>query len=483
MKNNRFKKFVAVLLAVVTISLPSAGVSAARIKVDMKDGEFVSQLYDAVLGFVEQNYKFGVTKEELLDAAVKEFLKNHPEYYDEFGKAAFTALDPNSKFYNAEEYNSTYTDVSGIYVGIGIYVHQDKDFTILGEPIECSPAEAAGLRVGDILTSVDGESVEGFALDKVTSLIKGEEGTTVKLEVKRNGAYYTYEIKRAKIKINPVTYNMVEGTDDIGYIKISSFNANTSDAFAEAAEYFGKKGVKKIVLDLRNNLGGYLTAAINVASYFVPDESLLVTAEYKEKDDSQEYYSKKTDYKFKAAVLINGYSASASEVVSSVLRDYKTGILVGRRSYGKGTVQNVMPVVGKSYLWLTIAEYYTPSHTEIHGVGLSPDYNVVNTEKYFDINTVTKYDILRKLKVGDTGKDVYAVKERLKALGYGIVVDETYDRSTADIVKRFQEDTKLYPYGVADITTQVKINDTLANMTVEVDNQLEKAIEVIKSKK
>lgn len=449
---------------------------------NMNNGQTAAEFYDRYLDFVVDNYKFGVTKEELLLASVKGFLKEHPEYFEELAKKSFDALDENSKFYNAEEFEEVSSDVSGIYAGIGMYVHQDGTEIILGEAMKGAPAEGSGLQVGDIVTAVNGEDVTGYALDKVTSLIKGEPGTYVNITVKRNGAFYSYDIVRALIKINPVTYNIIEGTD-IGYVKIASFNATTSKAFDEAAKDLAESGVKKIVLDLRNNLGGYLTAAVNVASYFVPDKSLLVTVEQKDAENNEYCYSKKTDAKFKAVILINEYSASASEVVSSALRDYKTGTIVGRRSYGKGTVQTTIPIRSGHYLWMTTAEYFTPSHTEIHGIGLQPDYNLSNSSEYFDMSQVTKYDILRVLKVGDTGSDVYAVKERLKALGYPVDVNDVYDQSTADVVTRFQTSSGLYPYGVADLTTQVKINDTLSNKKVEVDRQLEKAIEVAKGQK
>lgn len=474
-----FKKIFCTLALSAAVAVSPLGVFAADTD-DDGNGAYTATLYNAVLEFVEDNYKFGVSREELLSAAVTEFLKAHPEYYDEFGKAAFTALDPNSRFYTAEEYKSASTDVSGVYVGIGINVHQDKDSIILGEAFEGSPAQKSGLRVGDVLTAVNGEDVTSYALDKVTSLIKGEAGTAVEITVSRSGTLYTYTLTRAQIKINPVTYKMVDGSDDIGYIKISSFNANTVDAFEEAAEYFGEKGVQKIILDLRNNLGGYLTAAVGVASYFVPDGSLLVTAEYKE--DKAEYYSEETDFKFKAVVLVNGYSASASELVASAIRDYKAGFLVGRRTYGKGTVQNTFKIVGGHCLWLTVAEYYTPSHTEIHEVGLLPDYNVSNSEDYFNMKNVTSYEIKRVLKEGDVGSDVYAVKERLIELGYQLELNETFDSAATTAVKSFQKQTGLYVYGVADFTTQHKINEVLANTLVEVDNQLEKAIEVAHKK-
>ena len=480
MKLKKITVFLLCFILAFTSVMP-VGNAYGFIKIaDMENGEEVSQLYDAIIDYIVENYKYDVTRDDLLTAAVTEFLKSHPEYFNEMGKAAFKALDENSSFYTYEEYTDVYADVSGIYVGIGIYVSQEGTKIVLGEPIEGSPADGSGLQVGDIITAVDDVPVTDFALDRVTSMIKGVPGTEVKITVLRNDIEYSYTLTRAEIRINPVTYNIIEETD-IGYAKISSFNANTIVAFDEAMKYFAENGIEKIVLDLRNNLGGYLDAAIAVASYFVPDSKLVVIKEGKTEDDNVYYYANETENKFKAVVLINQYSASASEVVSSILRDYGTGTLVGKRSYGKGTVQEVNQVIRSGhFLWMTKAEYYTPSHTKIHKTGLEPDHYVTNTTEKFDMNSITSYDILRVLKVGDTGEDVRAVKERMKILGYQLTVDDVYDNATAAAVESFQKATELFPYGVADITTQVKINDVLADSDVVVDKQYERAVELAK---
>ncbi len=449
---------------------------------DMTDGEKVSKYYDNLLDFIIKEYKYDITKEDLLSAAVKQVLTEHPDLLEEFGKGAFTALDENSMFYSAEEYAERKTDVSGVYVGIGINVFYDENKVILGEAIKGYPSENSGLQIGDIVVAVNGERVEGYGLDKVTSLIKGEEGTTVDITVLRNGEEYTYTIERAVIKINPITYEIIDGTN-IGYVKISSFNASAAEVFDAVMAEFKEKGVGKIILDLRNNVGGYLDAAIKIASYFVPDGELIITEEHNYNNMNYFYYANETDCKFKAVVLINQYSASASELVASALRDYGTGVLVGQNSYGKGTMQNVTHVRSDHYLWMTVAEYFTPSHTPIHKVGLKPDYIVVNKTADFDMSKVTHYQITRVLRVGSTGEDVYAVKERLKALGYNIEVNDVYDIKTADVVTSFQTKAELFPYGVADITTQIKINDILSASKVEVDKQLERAIDVAKNLK
>ena len=200
-------------------------------------------------------------------------------------------------------------------------------------------------------------------------------------------------------------------------------------------------------------------------------------------DHSMTYITnpEKTKYKFNGVVLINEYSASASELVSGAIKDYGTGVLVGQTTYGKGTAQTTIPLRSNQYMWYTVAEYYTPSHNTIHKVGIEPHYTVSNKYTDFDMSTVTSYEITRALKIGDTGEDVYAVKERLNALGYRVEVNDVYDELTANAVKNFQSNTKLFPYGVADITTQIRLNDELKTVKVLVDKQYERALSLAKN--
>lgn len=478
-----FKKIFATLLCIVMlvsgISVNAAGVQVLN-AIDTTNGEVVADFYSNLLDYIVKYYRYDITREELIEAAVTKVLTDHPELLEDFGKGAFEALDENSMFYNAEEYEARLEDVSGTYVGIGINVYFDEEYVILGEPIEGSPAEGSGLQVGDIVVAVDGEDVSGYGLDKVTSMIKGEEGTEVAITVSRNRVRYTYTLKRATIKINPVTYEIVE-SHNVGYLKISSFNSNTSEEVSKAMNYFGERNVKTVILDLRNNLGGYMNAAISVASYFIPDGKLVATEEYKNEKKNKKHYADKTNYKFNGVVLINEYSASASELVSGAIKDYGTGVIVGQTSYGKGTVQTSTPLRSNQYMWYTVAEYYTPSHNTIHKVGIKPDYTVSNKYVDFDMSTVKSYEITRALKVGDTGEDVYAVKERLKALGYMVELNDVYDEITAIAVKNFQSNVELFPYGVADITTQIRLGDELKTSKVLVDKQYERALNLAKN--
>jgi len=479
------KRFVILTLCVVLTVMSYSVCADSRFIVkgiNTDSGSQVAEFYDKILNYVVDNYKFDITKEELLQSAVKKVLNDHPELLAEFGKGAFEALDRNSNYYTFDEYIETYSIVNNMYVGIGVVVTFSNNKLILGEPIEGSPAKAAGLKEGDIIISIDGNSVEGMDNNEVAKLIRGEDGTIVEVTVLRGTQQLTYSITRRPIELDTVSYEILEDAN-AGYVEISQFSSNTSKEFKNAMDYFTENGISKVILDLRGNGGGYLSEAVSVASYFIPNGKLVVTEEYKDSSKNIKHYAEKTDKKFKAIVLIDDDSASASEIVASALRDYKSGTLVGRNSYGKGTVQKATATKSTDVLWMTIAEYYTPSHTQIHEKGLKPDYYVPNRKEQFDMSTVTPYTVEKVLKIGDVGDDVYAVKERLYELGYNVEVNNEFDQKTADAVESFQNSLDLYPYGEADITTQIKINEMLKNSYVLVDKQFEKALELVKKLK
>lgn len=448
-------------------------------QIDINDGEKMYNFFNTLMSVTEKQYRFGVTREQLLEAAIKEMLKEHPELFDDIAKGAYSVLDENSRYLTMAEYDSRAETVSGQFVGIGINVSEYEGITLVGAPIKGSPAYLAGIQAGDIIVSVNGEDITGYVLDKTINLIRGEPETDVEIGIKRGKKLLSFNIKRDIIKINPVSYHVLDG-NNAGYVNISTFNANTSVYLAEALDDLSSKGVDKIILDLRYNLGGLLGEAVSVASYFVPDGTLVVSEDFKDPEKNTQYHSLHTDKKFGVVVLVNEYSASASEIVAAAIKDNNRGVLVGEKTFGKGTVQQSIHLKNGGAMWLTIAKYLTPSGAYIHDVGIEPDYNVGNSSKLLDTSVFAPVMGTRKLKVGDTGEDVLAVEQRLEAMGYPLdSVDEVFNNQTEIMVSNFQKDCELFAYGVADITTQIKIMEKAAETKVEVDRQLEKATELI----
>lgn len=473
------RKAVAVLvcIAVFTCNLLVYGFTP---QIDINNGEKMYNFYETFIRVTERNYRFGVTKEQLLEAAIRELLKEHPELFDELAKGAYSILDENSRYLSVEEYEPAVEKISGEFEGIGINVIDLDGMTMVGSAIKGTPAYLAGIMTGDIIVSVDDTDVRGFVLDQTIALIRGERGTYVKLGIERGGKLLFFDVMRDVIKINPIDYHVLEQQKNAAYVRISTFNANTASYLEEALRDLAGKGVEKIILDLRYNLGGLLTEAVKAASYFLPDNTLVVTEDFKDPERNQSYYSMPTDIKFKAVVLVNEYSASASEIVAAAIKENNAGVLVGVRTFGKGTVQQNIHMKNGGAMWLTIAKYLTPGGSYIHDVGIEPDYPINNKKHLIDTTQFEPIKAERVLTSGDKGKDVLAIEQRLEAMGYPIEnADEAYDNYTAVAVTAFQSNNGLYPYGVADITTQIKIMDVAAETEVTEDRQLEKAISLI----
>jgi len=448
-------------------------------EIDTTDGKVMYDFFENVLKATEKVYRFDVTRDELLTAAIKKMITEDPATFDKLMKGAYSALEEHSRYLSENEFTKATEDIGGEFVGIGVNISENNGKTVVGAPITGSPAHLAGLQIGDVIETVDGVDIAGFVIDKTVSIIRGVIGTTVVIVVDRAGEKITFNIVRDTIKISPVEYNVLDKNNS-AYVRISSFNANTDEYLSTALDELSKKGVDKIILDLRYNPGGLLIEAVNVASHFLPDNSLVVTEDYKNSEKNTKFYSQHTDKKFKVVVLVNENSASASEIVSGAIKDHKAGTLVGKTTYGKGTVQQPTRLKNGGAMWITVAKYNTPSGVNIDKIGIDPDVNVKNTKEKADLSKFEPVDATRKLTLGNTGKDVLAIKQRLNIMGYYFnSVDDKYDDRTVDVVRNFQEKNGLFPYGVADLTTQLKIIEISRDSEVEVDKQLERAKEII----
>ena len=267
-------------------------------------------------------------------------------------------------------------DISGDFVGIGVYIKEEEGSIIIESPIEGGPAQKAGVKMGDKIVSVDGKNIKGMSTPEVIDLMKGEPNTKVKLGIEREKKPMTLEVKREIITINPVEYKILK--DNIGYIKINQFNQHTYDNLVPVLSKFYKENISNIVIDLRDNPGGLLDEVVEILGLFIP-EGPIVHIKYRG-DIERTYYSKLKKPKYKLAVLINENSASASEIFAGAVQDTKVGTIVGVPSYGKGTVQQIVPLPNGDGMKLTIAEYLTPNKRSIHKKGIKPDIIVENKD-------------------------------------------------------------------------------------------------------
>ncbi len=320
---------------------------------------------DKVKAYIEDNFLFDYDKDKLLDGAINGMLE--------------TLDDPYTEYYTRDEWVRFMTETEGEYEGVGLYIAYDKtnSTVIVLAPIENSPAAEAGVLPGDYIVAIDGENVVGKSLDEVAELLKGKEGTTVKVGFERikdkESEKYERIITRKTIIIDPVIDKIYDG--NIGYIKLTSFDETTYKAFKTAYDDLVKeKKVSGLIIDLRNNPGGLLDVATNIADLLVPSGKIVYTVNKKGEEETT--YSDDTKIEIPLVVLINGGSASASEVLTGAIKDYGVGRIVGTKSYGKGIVQGIKSFRDGTYMKVTISEYFSPNGNKIHKVGITPDVEV-----------------------------------------------------------------------------------------------------------
>mgnify|MGYP004528443955 FL=1 len=291
--------------------------------------------------------------------------------------------DPYSEYYSKEELESLYQDSFGVYYGVGAYVSLDTTTGLakVSGIIADSPAEEADLRAEDIIYKVDDVDVTGMTLQETVSLIKGDENTTVKLTLIRDGKEIEKEVTRRKVESPTVNFKMLD--DGMAYIQITEFDTVTVDQFTEAMAMARGNDMKGLILDLRSNPGGNLSSVVSIAKQMLP-KGLIVYTE--DRDGNREEYScdgsKELDVPM--VVLVNGNSASASEILAGAIKDYGIGTLVGTTTFGKGIVQRPIELSDGSAVKLTISSYYTPNGINIHGIGIEPDVECeFDSERYY----------------------------------------------------------------------------------------------------
>ena len=284
--------------------------------------------------------------------------------------------DPYTEYMTKEEMQEFSQDVMGNFTGIGIYLTKDveKNVIIIISPIKDTPAYKAGILPGDIITKIDGESYTGEQLTEASNKIKGEIGSTVKLEILRDGKVLEFNITRENIKINHVEAKVLD--NQIGYIEFNSFDEGCSKEFKEKLEELKSKNIKSLIIDIRNNGGGLVNEALQIADYIVPkDQTLLITVNKNEKEEITKA-EEGVIIDLPIVLITNESSASASEILAGALKDNKKATIVGEKTYGKGVIQELLTLNDGSGLKITTEEYYTPNKNKINKVGITPDVEV-----------------------------------------------------------------------------------------------------------
>ena len=353
----KYRLLVAVLMAAL-MGMPLG--NAARAEKDKADTYELLNLFGDVFERLRADYVEQPTDQELIEAAINGML---------------TSLDPHSSYLNAKSFREMRVQTRGEFGGLGIEVTMESGLVKVVSPIDDTPAYRAGIEPGDLISHLDGSPVMGITLTEAVEKMRGRVGTDIDLTIRRQGREpFDVTVTRAIIKIRSVR-SRLEG--DVGYLRITSFNEQTEKGVEKATTDFHEKmgdKLKGVVLDLRNNPGGLLDQAVAVSDAFL-DKGEIVSTRARRAEDTQRFNSRPGDLAkgLPVIVLINAGSASASEIVAGALQDHRRAIVLGTKSFGKGSVQTIVPLHGHGAMRMTTARYYTPSGRSIQGVGIEPD--------------------------------------------------------------------------------------------------------------
>ena len=343
-------------------------------------------LFGEVLEKINEEYVDEINQSDSMDSAINGLLQS---------------LDPYSAYMSPEIFNEMQTETSGEFGGLGIEVSMESGVVKVISPIDDTPASRAGIKAGDYIVKIEGIQVQGKTLSEAVDLMRGPVGSSIELTVRRRGEKKAlkFQITREIIKIQSVKSDLLES--NIGYIRLTSFNENSSEQIEDKIEELEKnQNVNAYILDLRNNPGGLLSQAIRISDFFL-DNGEIVSTKSRQQSENRKWFAKKGDLtKGKTLiVLINYGSASASEIVAGALKDHKRAIILGENSFGKGSVQSIIPLKNKGAIRLTVAKYYLPSGKSISEVGVSPDIEINEEGEEFKIKSETDNQLNYAIKL------------------------------------------------------------------------------------
>ncbi|MGO4370457.1 S41 family peptidase [Paenibacillus sp. 2TAB19] len=416
--------------------------------------------YDRVMS----DYLNGAEPKQLLDGAAEGMIASLD--------------DPYSSYMTGEKGTAYTQSYEGQFYGIGADIRVEERQFVISSLTKGAPAERGGLLPGDIIAMIDGKSVKGIEFQELLALVRGEEGTTVVVKVVRGSDSKPIEVslKREAIPVHTVTSELLDG--GIGHVTISRFAEMTAEEFKTELDALQKdKPLKGLLLDLRSNPGGLLKPTIEIANILIPDDKVILNVVYKDERQIITYKSsQEKEWTIPIAVLVNGMSASASEVLTAALKESAGAVVIGQQTYGKGVVQTFKQFPDGSVLSLTEAQWKTPSGAWINKKGVTPDH-VVALPAYASLRPLA---IGTEMKIGSYGEDVHTLQQVLQELGYGPAGAEGYyDKQTAAAMKKFQEAEQLESSGQFNDKSGYLLLQRLREKLDLEDPQLHKGIELL----
>lgn len=376
--NEKLKKIyttsmLIVVVALVTFIITSVilynklGTSSNFLNTNISgvNAELIKKIH-TVKAILNSKYVSEINEEDLINGAIKGYVSGLGDLYTEY--------------FTKDEMETFHSEIEGNYVGIGVYMVQNTktNTVVVLYPIAGSPAEKVGIQSGDVIKKVDGVEFTGEDFENISNSIKGKEGTKVTLEIERNGEILIFEIERKRIDLYPIESELLES--NIGYMHITSFDSDCAKEFKEIYENLVKANITSLIIDLRNNGGGIVSEALDIAEYIVDKNQIMLITKDKEGKEEIEKSKTKPIINIPIVVLTNENSASASEILVGALKDNGKATIVGEKTYGKGVIQELLTLSDGSGIKVTVEEYYTPNKNKINGVGIEPDVEVVATE-------------------------------------------------------------------------------------------------------
>ena len=371
MKSNNYLKYILTITTVILLNIPSKIYSQNIDKLYKK-----IDLFSEVLEKIQNQYVEEIDQAEAMDFAINGLLQS---------------LDPYSSYMNQKTFEESQTETSGEFGGLGIEVSTEAGVVKVITPIDNTPAARAGVKAGDYIVKINNEQVRGKTLMEAVNLMRGPVGTDIEITVRRKNLSKAkiFKITREIIEIKSVVSKLVD--NKVGYLRLRAFNENSSDQLKKEISKIEKnKKLVGYILDLRNNPGGLLSQAVKISDFFL-DDGEIVSTKGRRNRENRKFFANKGD-KIKGnplIVLINNGSASASEIVAGALQDQKRAILLGETTFGKGSVQSIIPLKNRGAIRLTVSKYYLPSGKSISEVGVVPDIKVEEEGEEFFINTIT----------------------------------------------------------------------------------------------
>lgn len=464
-KKKSFSLTTLIITGIAALLLGGGGVFAfmnSRLQAAEQTSESMGKI-NAVYKALDSYYYKGISRKKLENGAITGMVN--------------VLGDQFSEYMTKSETQSLNETISSSFTGIGAEVRKSGDQIQIVSPISGTPAQKGGLKAKDIILKIDGKSLNGYSLNKAVSLIRGKKGTSVKLQIKRGDSVFEKSFKRDTIPVKTVNGKLAGKDKKVGYIQVTTFSNNTAKEMKQTIKQLRKKGAKSFVIDMRDNPGGLMDQALKMSSMFLKNGQTIM--QVKQRGSRPEVYKagKKYDDGFKVhektVAMINGGSASAAEIFSAALNQSAGDKLIGTKSFGKGTVQNVMPFKDKTELKLTIAKWLTPNGSWIHEKGLQPtikaDYPKVAYQAMISTN--------KTYKENDVSKEVARLQNFLTALDYDPGrTDGYYSTETKAAVQKFQREHHLDPSGTADKQTINSIQEAIAQLVVHSDHAYDAAI-------